>query len=348
MSPAMIGKLPEFISTSDYQPRRVDRARTQCRSCRSGFSLIELLVVIAVIGLLAALVIPAVQRARAAARRTMCVNNLKQLTLACLSYESTHRVLPPGSIVGTDGVSMVTVEPKLEIPSWPDDSRRAEIDRWYLSDNWSWHALILPQMDDPGTGIDTRDSKGTASNLTGIAVARSTFRCPDLPDSSEVFADAGGGSRIMLQFCSYRGNGGTNLRLSSPSGLVDDGVLFRDSVIRMGDIRDGASNTLLLVESAVGVWGDGLSASTRSADDNGDGKPDWGADGTSPAGSPSAFNSYWHEPGIQMSFSPGSWHEEIVHCSLADGSSRSLSRTMSLDVLQAIMTRAGQERVNVP
>ena len=325
----------------------------RCQGClrsRSGFSLVELLVVIAIIAVLAALLVPAVQRAREASRRVACINNLKQLTLACMNYETTHRCLPSGYVVGTDGISTVSISPALNVPVWPESSAaRPGFNQWYLSDNWSWHALILPQLGDPGTGVDTRNSKGTVSNLAGMSVSRATFRCPGMTDTSEVFADLGGGSRVLLQFCNYRGNAGTNLRLSnSASGIVDDGVMFRDSSIRMADIRDGESNTLLLVESAVGVWGDGLSAATRAADDNSDGLPDWGADGISPSAVPSAFDSFLHSPGVLLAFSPGSWHGEVLHCSLADGSTRSLAKTISFEVLQAMSSRSGQERVNLP
>src|SRR5688572_9901580 len=63
-----------------------------------GFSLVELLVVIAVIGILVALLLPAVQAAREASRRTKCANNLKQIALATLGFEDSYRCLPPGQL----------------------------------------------------------------------------------------------------------------------------------------------------------------------------------------------------------------------------------------------------------
>jgi prepilin-type N-terminal cleavage/methylation domain-containing protein len=318
---------------------------------RQGFTLIELLVTITIIAILAALLLPAIQRSREASRRVSCINNLRQLSLACMNYLSAHRCFPPGYLTNTDGSSILTLEPPLKIPSFPplDAANQTVHTEWYISDNWSWHALILPHLGNKVVAVQTGESKGTPNNLAALSVRVPSFVCPSLANGTVAYATFGNGSRSKFEVTNYRGVAGTNLDYStSPSGIVRDGMFFRDSVIRMRDIIDGESNTLMLIESSFGLWGDAASAATRFADDDKNGIPDWGPDGAIPSAKPSTFDGHVYQPQVALALGPGSWHSDVVIVAIADGSCRSISKTTSFEIMQALSTRAGSERHQIP
>src|SRR4051812_16488701 len=121
----------------------------------SAFTLVELLVVIAIIGVLVALLLPAIQAAREASRRTHCKNNLKQIGLALHNFESTRRAFPPGFI------SRTTVE------NGPG-----------LGPGWGWAAHILPYLEESSVNVDLKreitDPFHDATRVTTLSI----FRCP--------------------------------------------------------------------------------------------------------------------------------------------------------------------------
>ncbi len=132
-------------------------ATIQCQP-RRGFTLVELLVVIAIIGILVSLLLPAVQAAREAARRTQCANNLKQLGLGLHSYHGVHNRLPWGNAY--PGGIMATV---------------------------SWAAMILPYIEQQGhyEQFDFSKDMNHAANLQALALPVVTFTCPSDPLSRE-------------------------------------------------------------------------------------------------------------------------------------------------------------------
>ena len=185
---------------------------------RPGFTLIELLVVIAIIGVLIALLLPAVQSAREAARRTQCVNNLKQLGLAMHGYHDLHLTMPPGRIRSrVEGLGLV----------------------------YSAFAQILPQIEHGplfssiNFSLNADRGIGLLENDTARRTRVSVFACPS--DTTTDFDEPGQAP------INYQLNVGTQHSLQDNSG-----IFFENSRVRIADIRDGTSQTSMISELARG------------------------------------------------------------------------------------------------
>lgn len=223
------------------------------QSRQRGFTLVELLVVIAIIGILIALLLPAVQAARESARRMQCTNNLKQMGLAHLNYESARGHFPDGMTLECEPVPQEgcrgwthihytlayyeegIVEQQFDFNFeggwllWLREMRRTQPQVLEILENTQISALVCPSV-----------SRWEATY--GAGYRRDYFGCFGGRGHSE----AGGASRF----------GSTDPEitpLQGPNGgVVDDGVLYVNSRTRFSEITDGSSNTLLAGESIHG------------------------------------------------------------------------------------------------
>jgi prepilin-type N-terminal cleavage/methylation domain-containing protein/prepilin-type processing-associated H-X9-DG protein len=304
---------------------------------RPGFTLVELLVVIAIIGVLVALLLPAVQAAREAARRSQCTNNLKQIALAFHNYNDTIGVLPPGRM----GCDCNTSGGAFGCGTRPDSTRpgtsafamitpQMEMQNWYDQVGWQKGAIL------PATGCGgAADTAGwdTATVKSAILTRPKWVICP-----SDTAQNSSGGYAIG----SYALNHGT----IGPSKTSDQnmkhfntGVFLYVTKISFKDILDGTSNTF-----AVGEVYDGHMANNINY---------WTVGSRHTHSLRTTENPINQKPGTGIVFNThngafGSRHPTGAQFAFVDGHVSFIPNNINLTVYQALATREGREVVEVP
>ena len=325
------------------------RLRPHCqieasRSRSAGFTLVELLVVIAIIGILIALLLPAVQTAREAARRTACANNLKQIGLALHTYASANSdVFPPGGV--TEG-------PCCGTPS-----------------GTSWSISILPFVEQQGL-YDRYNFNATNEHSSNAFVRESyvdLYICPSEAETRKrEIPESGPGSNILYQRGSYRGVSGRSD--ATGCGWFDShewigqcgldkahwkGMLYTIGIPEMrapasvGAIKDGLSNTLAVGEMASRTY-----SSRRTF---------WAYTYTSYNKStlvpqPRTFLADYQQCvdiGGGNGSNPckrgwGSYHPGGLQFLMADGAVRLVQSSIDLELMSQMATIAGEEAATLP
>jgi prepilin-type N-terminal cleavage/methylation domain-containing protein len=319
-----------------------------------GFSLVELLVVIAIMGVLIAILLPAVQAAREAARASSCRNNLKQVALALLNHEAAHKRLPVGarasSIVGFG-------------PSWWAD---------LLSDLAESKTFQQLNLQIPNAGSPTL-APGNGQAIDGIVFP--VMRCPS--SSIPLLNQVAPGFQICLP--SYVGVAGstnedgltgspvTTCCVPSLDGEISSGgVLIPNRALRIADVTDGTAHTLCVGETSDFA----VDKSGRGRNIDG-GYPNGWLTGTSAVGTPPTYsgvpkaspswnittikyspNTQTYElAGLRDNHGPNnplsSAHKGGVNGSLLDGSVHFIRDTIDILLLRRLATRADGSHVDL-
>ncbi|MFO0902291.1 MAG: DUF1559 domain-containing protein [Pirellulales bacterium] len=299
------------------------------------FTLVELLVVIAIIGILVALLLPAVQAAREAARRMSCSNNLKNLGLAMHNYHDTLGSFPYG---------FSDLEAFWTAPILP-----------YIEQRPLYDTLIFQE-----SGVGNWDS-GSA-NTDACATLVQTFRCPSMA-VPQFLTNQGIPNRVPV---SYRACAGSDvfsddistIPSSAPAGaraleeINLNGMFWGNSGVRIGEVLDGTSNTILIGESltdpnfvkdgqGMDYWQFG-SPQTGGWVSGGLGGTEY-SEGLGSTGPKMNARRDPTQSGVIMEMSFGSYHPQGAMFVFADGSVRFISQTVDLPLYRALGSRMNGE-----
>jgi len=315
-------------------------------SLRRGFTLVELLVVIAIIGVLVALLLPAVQAAREAARRTRCKNNLKQLGLALHNYEGSHRCFPPGVIWNSTTVTFTT--PRL-----------------------NFHCLLFPYIEQNNVYgiIDLTNFTGstggawftTTANIPATTAPMPHLRCPT-DNAKRQYVQP------TVQILYYRSNyfgvwhgfqTTDVLPASYDRSPTGSKAFFGANVpIRIADITDGTSNTVAIAEALGGmsetdargfIWGDQAAFQFLFAELAPNSKlPDRcpnANQGCRSVANGDPFRPWTAAATGAETCASRSLHAGGVHVLLADGSVRFVSDNINLSTWRSLLTIGSGETI---
>ncbi len=331
--------------------------RSLFKSNNRGFTLIELLVVIAIIAVLISLLLPAVQSAREAARRSQCINNLKQLGLAMHNYNDVNNVLPLGRTLQAG-----TYRP------------------------FSQFARILNYMEQRNTFDTINFNLGSynVENLTASTITVQSFLCPSDPVTTAPVGLVAAGFKVAP--ISYRANEGTSVAMwygaedtsnvNNNIVIPPNGLFFSSQGINLASITDGTSNTAAFSEHLIGDFNNAIV--TEMADTFRPGTYPANSDqavqfcqnfdfrnvafqGWSDVGAPWTYGyhsttSYWHSSGpntrscmfppSRISTTATSRHPGGVNLTMADGSVRFVKTSVNITAWRAIGTRNGGETIS--
>ncbi len=316
----------------------------------------ELLVVIAIIGTLIALLLPAVQAAREAARRSQCMNNIRQMGLAMLNYETAYKVFPPSDVLAPSPTGGAPTSLGLSV-----------------------HARLLPFVEEAALRslVNFSAAYSHASNDAARTTRVAMFVCPSDGGENAISTPDPGAPT------SYHANQGSGVVWGIPSSPSDpnfalwppNGVLIRNGGVKTADVTDGMSHTAAFAERIVGDGDNGTA--TEESDTFGPGTTHPGVDkawqdclavdisdlskqGNSDIGFPwiRSYHSttiYYHNntpngrscmyPPGQIMTTAGSRHTGGVNLMLCDGSARFVSSEINRPAWQALGSRDGDEIV---
>ncbi|HWL07185.1 MAG TPA: DUF1559 domain-containing protein [Planctomicrobium sp.] len=297
---------------------------------RTAFTLIELLVVVAIIAILVALLLPAVQQARESARRTQCKSNLKQIGLALVNYHDVHNAFPPGWVQMKSATNYNTSLGAISPDGANVDGFTSTGFLHYSTQtdlvSWGWPAFLLPYVDQISLYQQTIGQNVRLEDVDGTGEIAQTplsiYRCPS--DSGAPKIRNAGGRALNTAISNYAGNLGHRQvntgDIGGRSGQTT-GLFWGNSRVRIRDITDGASNTIIVGEAAYQhgstVWGaKAWAGAKRGANPDGirdllcTGRQAMNAANASGSEIPETFNSH---------------HTAGAHFVLGDGSVRFIS-----------------------